>query len=253
MVARYIALASAMAMGPAHATCKLPIGMHSCSIPVQAFTLELPLWVEGRNNSEFNREWQRNVEAIKAIDNEGIRADVLLYGDSIVAWNKPMNLSRVPGTRIIWEAHFGDVKAEPLGIPGDRIATLIWRLSLGFEKPKLDPKVVIIFIGINDVVHKTPNIAERMDFLLRWLQANMPSSTIVVQTLLPSLSPAMTLNAEYVALAFKYRARPSFCMQDIRKNDKRWMADILHPNGAGQDKLLRCLRRLVQPLLQETN
>ena len=113
----------------------------------------------------------------------------------------------------------------------------------------MDPKVVVIFIGINDVVHKTPNIVERMDFLLRWLQANMPSSTIVVQTMLPSLGPVTALNAEYVTLAFKYGARPSFCMQDIQKNDKRWMVDILHPNGAGQDKLLRCLRRLVQPLL----
>lgn len=229
------------------------IAIVALSTSLQAFTLELPSWVQGRNNTEFVREWQRNVDAIKAIDGEGTRADVLLYGDSIVAWNKPMNLSRVPGTRKIWEAYFGDLKAEPLGIPGDRIATLIWRLSQGFERPRLDPKVVILLIGINDVVHKTPNIAERMDFLLRWLQVNMPLSTIVVQTLLPSLSPAAALNVEYVSLAFKYGARPSFCMQDIRKNDKRWMADILHPNGAGQDKLLRCLRRLVQPFLQETN
>lgn len=223
------------------------------SSSIQAFTPELPSWVQGRNNSEFIRELQRNVDAIKAIDDEGTRADVLFYGDSIVAWNKPMNLSRVPGTRKVWEAYFGDLKAEPLGIPGDRIATLIWRLSQGFEKPQLDPKVVILLIGINDVVHKTTNIAERMDFLLRWLQQNMPSSIVVVQTLLPSLSPAAALNIEYVSLAFKYGARPSFCMQDIRKNDRRWMADILHPNGDGQDKLLRCLRRLVQPFLEETN
>lgn len=96
------------------------IAIVALSTSLQAFTLELPSWVEGRNNTEFVREWQRNVDAIKAIDGEGTRADVLLYGDSIVAWNKPMNLSRVPGTRKIWEAYFGDLRAEPLGIPGAR-------------------------------------------------------------------------------------------------------------------------------------
>jgi len=204
----------------------------------------IPDWVTRRNNSTmFWREYSRNVDAVDKINRSGKRADVLLIGDSITAWNKPMDLSKLKGSREVWDRNFGDLIAEPLGIPGDRVDDVVWRLALGAEKPDLDPKLIIIFVGINDVVHKTPNIPERMDFLLGWLRKNSPKSRLVVQLLLPSLSPAVQVNLEYHLLAFKHNATPSYCMLDMKKNDRRFMVDILHPNEKGQDRLQKCLRK----------
>ncbi len=204
----------------------------------------IPEWVTRRNNSTmFWREYSKNVAAVDRINKSGKRADVLLIGDSITAWNKPMNLSKLRGSRKVWEKNFGDLISEPLGIPGDRVDDVVWRLAVGAEKPTLDPKVIIIFVGINDVVHKTPNVAERMDFLLGWLRKHSPESRVVVQLLLPSLSPALEVNLDYNLLALRHNATPSSCMMDMKKNDRRFMVDILHPNERGQDRLQKCLRK----------
>ena len=206
----------------------------------------LPQWVQGRNSSMFRREHERNVQAVERINSLGVQADVLLLGDSITAWNKPVDLSKLPGSRHVWEDNFGDLVAEPLGIPGSRIADVIWRIAVGKEKPELDPKMIILFIGINDIVHKTPNIAERMDFLLGWITKHSPNSKIVVQLLLPSLSPAVEVNMEYVLLSIKHNATVSYCMQDVRRGNKKYFVDILHPSIEGQDRLQRCLRDLFE-------
>lgn len=204
----------------------------------------IPEWVTQRNNSTmFWQEYMRNIRAVQEIDQSGKRADVLLIGDSITAWNKPMDLSKLKGSRKVWQKNFGDLIAEPLGIPGDRIDDVLWRLAVGGEKTVLDPKVIIVFVGINDIVHKTPNIAERMDYLLGWLRKHSPESRLVVQLLLPSLSPAVDVNLDYTLLAIKHNATASFCMLDMKKNDRNFMVDTLHPNERGQDRLQKCLRR----------
>lgn len=220
----------------------------------QPKALEIPDWAVLRNNTEFFFEFERNIAAINAIDAAGQRMDVAMYGDSITAWNKPLNLTKLAGSRDVWIRYFGDLKAEPLGIPGDRITTLVWRLTIGQERPKLaNPKVVIILIGINDIIHKTPDIEAKMEFLLRWLRFEMPDSQLVLQALLPGGSSSIRINRIYEGLAQKHRILYSTCMQDIRKYDKRYMLDNIHPNANGQDKLLGCLRALVQPLLDLSN
>ena len=168
--------------------------------------------------------------------------------------NKPLNLTKTTGTRQVWNKHFGDLNAEPLGIPGDRIATLIYRLAVKNEHPQFaDPKVSIIFIGINDVVHKTPDIPGQMDFLLTWIKNNMPATKIVLQALLNGMSTAIPVNQAYEKLAEKHNILWSTCGQDIKKMDRKYMADLLHPNFNGQTKLLGCLSELVQPLLDSAN
>lgn len=212
----------------------------------------LPKWVVGRDNSMFNREFRRNMAAIKRIDQKGQRMDIALYGDSITYWNKPGNLSKVAGSRAVWNEIFGDLNAEPLGIPGDRVGTLIYRIAILKERPVVaDPRVCIIFAGINDVVHKStdPGVPIRMDYLIRLTKKKMPQSKIVIQALLPSLSRAPAVNEGYKKIAKKNNVVFSTCGQDIERGDRRYMADILHPNKRGQRKVLRCLNKLVRPML----
>lgn len=189
--------------------------------------------------------------AIAKFDAMGVQMDVAMYGDSITAWSKPLNISRVViGSRLPWKRHFGDIEAAPLGIPGDRIANLMWRLSRGNERPKYaDPKVVIIFIGTNDAAFNVPYIPEKIDYMLRWLHTEMPDSKVVLQALLPTLNVTADINPVYARSANKYGVVYSTCMQDIASNSRAFMADTLHPNDVGQDKLLGCLRKLVEPFL----
>ncbi|KAH7619537.1 putative Platelet-activating factor acetylhydrolase IB subunit alpha2 [Nannochloris sp. 'desiccata'] len=214
----------------------------------------LPKWVIGRNSSMFIREYDRNMAAIERIDKKGQRMDIALYGDSITFWNKPGTLSKVPGSRAVWNTTFGDLNAEPLGIPGDRVGTIIYRIAILKERPVFaDPRVCIIFAGINDVVHNStdPDIPTRMEYLIRLIKKEMPKSKIVIQALLPSLTRAPAVNEGYKKIARKNNIVFSTCGQDIRRGDRKYMADILHPNENGQRKVLRCLNKLVRPMLVE--
>ena len=213
-----------------------------------------PEWVEMRNNSTmFWRQYSRNVEAISAFDRDGTRPDVLLYGDSITAWSSGVDLSSIPATRDVFEKHFGDLQAEPLGIPGDEIKHLYWRLLNG-EMPKRGPRYAVLFIGINDVVHGVPvdEVVARMDQLLAFVTTSkrMKNSHVIVQKLLPSHSKVAEINDAYVRLAKRHGATVSDCLsgqldRSNRKDWNVWMADQLHPSLKGQDALLGCLRRIV--------
>lgn len=213
-----------------------------------------PEWVEMRNNSTmFWRQYSRNVEAIEAFDRDGTRPDVLVYGDSITAWSSGFDLSSIPATRDVFDRHFGDLQAEPLGIPGDEIKHLYWRLLNG-ESPKRSPKHIVLFIGINDVVHGVPvdELVSRMDQLLAFVKTSkrMKESNVIVQKLLPSHSKVAEINEAYVRLAKRHGATVSDCLSgQLDRSDREdwrvWMADQLHPSLRGQDALLGCWRRLV--------
>lgn len=211
---------------------------------------DLPQWVVGRFNYAFWREFRRNLELIDAIDARGERTDLLIYGDSIIAWNKPMDLSLLPGSREIWNKNFGDLNAEPLGIPGDRLTTVLWRMAVKRERPKFaNPKVVILFIGINDAVHKTWNLELKTDFLLQWLQSAMPDTHIVVQALLPSVTSVNRVNAIYRMVTARRGVTFSTCMSGVRRMDPQIFIDHVHLSVDGMDQFLKCLRRVIQPML----
>lgn len=225
-------------------------GAHS----VDAKASDLPKWVVPRAGYMFKTEWRRNIRAIRAIDAKKEQMDVAVYGDSIIAWNKPFNLPKNPATRLYWDRWFGDLNAEPLAISGDRIANLMWRLSKGNETPNFaSPKVIIIFIGINDVLHNnTANIYDQMNYVLKFMRKEMPKSKIILQALLPSLEGGIPANMAYARLAMEHKIFYSNCMQDVTRGNAKYMHDDLHPTAAGQNKLLMCLRRLIQPLLDAT-
>jgi lysophospholipase L1-like esterase len=132
----------------------------------------------------------------------------------------------------------------------------MWRLAVGNETPKIfNPKVAVIFIGINDLRDRTPpeEVKERMEYVIQWMLKNMPDSKIVLQALLPSLSKVDETNENFEKLATDYNIVYSDCGTDIKKADRStYMADRLHPNVNGQNLWLKCLRNVVQPLLDES-
>ena len=211
---------------------------------------DLPHWVVGRSFYGFWREFRRNRELIDAIDGRGERTDLLIYGDSVIAWNKPMNLSMLPGSREIWDKNFGDLNAEPLGIPGDRLTTVVWRLAVGNERPKIaNPKVIIIFIGTNDAVHKTWNVDEKLDFLLDWLATEMPDTWVVVQGLLPGVASVNRINSIYRMVTARRGIMFTGCLYNVRRFDPATFIDDVHLTPHGMHNFLHCLRKRIQPLI----
>lgn len=206
----------------------------------------------------FRKEYARNVQAVGRIDARKQRADVLMYGDSITAWNKPMDLSKLPGSRRWFTRHFGDLVSEPLGIPGDEIKHLYWRLAIGDELPRHeDPRHVILLIGINDVVHgvSEDDIVSRMDALVEFVVGRLPTSNILLQLLLPSHRDVSRVNEGYRKVAEKHeRVVVSTCLSELSRGSNEWrrlMVDELHPNEEGQNRLLECLRRHVDAVSGE--
>lgn len=106
-------------------------------------------------------------------------------------------------------------------------------------------------MGTNDCRDRTSTleIKTRMEYLLTWVIKTMPTTQIVLQTLLPDLSQSKSVNIEYTKLANKYGLTLSTCGGDIKKGDRTYMADKLHPNSKGQDLWLSCLGKVVEPLL----
>lgn len=167
-----------------------------------------------------------------------------MYGDSITWLLSSRN-------RSTWDKHFGSLKAEPLGVSGDTVEKLVWRLMEGKERPSQDPKVVALLIGINN---RGTDPSPKLDFLVGWLRAAMPSTRIIVIALLPTIKrgPKLaSINATYKSIAEKHGVRFSTCGQNIDPKNPSLLHDGLHPAANGYDILLTCLKRDVDQELQK--
>lgn len=87
--------------------------------------------------------------------------DLVLYGDSIIEQMNGMVFGKsVPAladqldvtTELLTKEGGGNINALPLGIAGDEIHTLLYRLSNGEMPESLQPKVWWLMIGTNDVM-----------------------------------------------------------------------------------------------------
>lgn len=229
----------------------------ACGTMEKQKCLKVPRWVVGRQRHyEFQREFRRDLKLIGRIDARRERSDVLIYGDSIIAWNKPMDLSRIKGSRKVWDKNFGDLNAEPLGIPSDRLTTVFWRLAVGNERPRYaNPKVVILFIGTNDAAHNTTDMGGRLEVLLQWLETEMPDTHVIVQGLLAHPNSSMrnvkSINALYKKVAVKRGIKFSSCLSGVKRDDRRIFFDQVHLTPYGMDLFLKCLRKVAQPMIDK--
>ena len=133
-----------------------------------------------------------NVKAAGAID-------IALIGDSITqGWGggfdgTPFNAA--------WQKHFAGLKTVNLGIGGDRMEHILWRLDHG-ALDGASPKVVVLKIGVNNVPLIQGNgvpvaaAAHGIRLCVENLRLRCPQSQVIVVKILPAFDPAKEVGAK---------------------------------------------------------
>ena len=106
--------------------------------------------------------------------------DLVFLGDSITqGWED--------GGREAWPKICGGLRAANFGFSGDRTEHVLWRLAHG-EIVGLDPKVVVIMIGTNNIGHGSSNAqqtAQGVKAIVAKLLGSLPHSKILLLGIFP--------------------------------------------------------------------
>jgi lysophospholipase L1-like esterase len=136
------------------------------------------------------------IEKVRAMK-DGI--DIALLGDSITqgwggGWDgAPFNAA--------WQKHFAGLKTVNLGIGGDRMENILWRLDHG-ALDGASPKVIVLKIGVNNAPLVFANgapaasAAHGIKLCIENLRLRCPQSQIVLVKILPAFDPSKETGAK---------------------------------------------------------
>jgi lysophospholipase L1-like esterase len=121
------------------------------------------------------------------------RTRVAFLGDSITeGWLRTGFSGRKssvaqPQNEELWHKTFGEWAPLNLGIGGDRVQDLGWRLQHGLLAPALQPDVFVVLIGTNDLGcgEQWEVVAVELSLVLRQLHAARPSALVLVHSVFP--------------------------------------------------------------------
>lgn len=112
--------------------------------------------------------------------------DLILLGDSLVqGWGGPGRRVVAPGA-IHWERVFGRRRAGNLGVAGDRVRHVAWRVAHG-ALDGLAPARVLLLAGTNDLADgvSAEEVAARLLDLGREILDRLPRARLLLHGLLP--------------------------------------------------------------------
>ena len=191
----------------------------------------------GREKAWWMPRHERTVESIAGGAKE---YDIVLIGDSITDfWSKS-------GARP-WREKFGDAKTLNLGVMGDRIENIYWRLVNG-EGQGWKAKIIMLLAGTNNIGKRASGetVAELTEGLVKYLRETHPEAKIVLVKIFPRADAKAGANAkdridEANRLTEKLIDSVNVVKLDIRQsflNDdgslkEELFKDKLHPNEAG--------------------
>eukprot|EP00667_Euglena_gracilis_P018025 EG_transcript_19072 len=188
---------------------------------------------------------------------------VLFLGDSIIEAFRGTSLGepreRCRGIPTVFRRSFG-TSALALGISGDGVGNLIWRVLHG-ELDNVAARAVVVHVGTNDLQfgrRPAKHVFLGLSCLLQYLLHRLPQAHVLVLAVLPRGQPR-----EYVAeidltnqlLAHwgnnRSRAHIVDCGAAFLQDGEivpELMPDFLHPSAKGCEVLFGCLWAVLQPL-----
>jgi platelet-activating factor acetylhydrolase IB subunit beta/gamma len=116
--------------------------------------------------------------------------DVLLVGDSITQqWGSPLDKGVLNDA---WNKHFSNYKTINIGIGGDKIQNVLWRIDHG-GVAGLEPRVVVLMIGNNNMFFSPETgvdaVAKGVQTCVTNLRDKFPQAQVIVAKILPAHAP----------------------------------------------------------------
>ena len=176
--------------------------------------------------------------------------DLLFVGDSITHfWEGTIYPadSEPHGTagQVVWDEYYSQRNAVNIGIGGDKIEHILWRLDNG-NIDGISPKLIVLLAGTNNVEDNTAaEIADGIVAIIDKLQLKLPDSKILLLSIFPRgehpndlrtilANASKTAAARiadrdkvlYIDIAANFLSNDGILRPDI-------MPDALHPNEQG--------------------
>ncbi len=217
---------------------------------------------QAKDGSRANDWIEHHAQCIERAQSLRNGIDIALIGDSITqgwggGWDgSPFNAA--------WQKHFGKSKTVNLGIGGDRIEHILWRLDHG-ALDGLSPKHIVLMIGVNNapLVHANgvpPSAAAQgIKLCVDNMRIRCPQSRIVVVKILPAFDPAKEVGAKVQEInealdRLRLDGDTSVQILDLRKeftnSDGTLKSELysdmhLHLNAAGYEVLATRLESIL--------
>ncbi|MEI6653520.1 MAG: GDSL-type esterase/lipase family protein [Verrucomicrobiota bacterium] len=137
---------------------------------------------QDRDHATYN--WQnRHAEILGR--NQQIKPDVVIFGDSIIHyWGGEPKAPMAWGAQA-WADCFAGIAVENLGFGWDRTENVLWRIEHG-ELDAIEPKVIIIKIGTNNIGINTPeDIATGVEAVCHAAHEKQPTAKLLLLGILP--------------------------------------------------------------------
>ncbi len=160
-----------------------------------------------------DKGWVARHEAFQAKAKAG-GVDVLFLGDSITqGWEG--------NGREAWAKTFAPLKAANFGIGGDRTQHVLWRITEGKELEGIDPKVVVLMIGTNNIgSDSAEQIAEGVSAIVSEVRKQKPKAKVLLLGVFPrSGKPAKELKTDSVATAAELQPKVKAINERLAKLD----------------------------------
>ena len=128
--------------------------------------------------SRFDEIWWMNRHALNVRQARELQPELIFLGDSITeGW--------LDAGKDIWNSYDAPRKAMNLGVKGDRIQHVLWRVENG-QFDGIRPRVVVLLVGTNNLGEVSPDgIAAGIARVVERLREKLPGTIVLLFALLP--------------------------------------------------------------------
>lgn len=137
----------------------------------------------GPNHEKAHRRFE---ELNRRVEDDGGRAELIFIGDSITmrwedsAWPGPTG-------KEVWARYYAHRHALNLGVGGDGIQNVLWRLEHG-NIAGLKPRVAVVLVGVNNLPNEKNSprmVLEGITAVVRKLRTALPGTKILLLGIFP--------------------------------------------------------------------
>lgn len=179
------------------------------------------------------------------------RSDVVFLGDSITAL---LDTSGLIPKKYAPTLPAGKRKVTMLGVGGDVIENVVWRICQPASFPRTS--VYVVCVGTNNLLAPPATIAERHKTLLDFLRTAEPRAHVIFLSLFlrteggaPRDAAVREVNANLKKMVRASDSRVHYASWPYDLTKPEDLPDGLHPNDAGWTKVLDRLMPYVSTLL----